>query len=67
MSRIELTFTEDTFTYETLMRVMATDITNGGQISIEAMTKMLSEARTRFMYSHDILDCLLYTSPSPRD
>ncbi len=67
MSRIELCFTEDTFTYETLMRVMATDITSGGQISIEAMTKMLSEARTRFMYSHDILevqsdfDGLLYT------
>ena len=67
MSRVELTFPEDAYTFETLMRVMSTDITSGGQISIEAMTKMLSEARTRFMYAHDIMevqsdfDGVLYT------
>ena len=56
MSRIRLNFDDRVFTYETLIRVWATDITVGAQASPEAMVTMLSEARARYLNAQGIME-----------
>lgn len=54
MAQEALKFADDVFVFETVMRVRSTEITIGRQVSIEAMTSMLSEATARFFYAQGI-------------
>lgn len=50
----ELTFNDGIFVFETVMRVRNTEIDVGQYLTLEALTALLAEARTRFLYSKGI-------------
>ena len=52
----ELTFADNIFVFETVMRVRNTEIDAGQHVTLEALTALLAEARARFLYSKGIQD-----------
>jgi|TARA_R110000823_G_scaffold261258_1_gene381963 acyl-CoA thioesterase FadM len=54
VARIELSFPDDAFCFETLMQVRTTDINGANHLGNDALVSMLSEARAQFLISYDI-------------
>lgn len=54
MSRIQLSFPENVYIFETVMRVRSTEIDIGQQLRSEALVAMFSEARARFLYAQGL-------------
>ncbi|WP_367110734.1 acyl-CoA thioesterase [uncultured Psychrobacter sp.] len=56
MTNQELEFDDAVFVFETVMRVRNIEIDVGQYLTIESLTALLAEARTRFLYSKGIKD-----------
>lgn len=54
MARIELSFPDDVFCFETRMQVRTTDINGANHLGNDALVSMLSEARAQLLISYDI-------------
>ncbi|MGO1461524.1 MAG: thioesterase family protein [Oleiphilaceae bacterium] len=54
MARIELSFPDDVFCFETRMQVRITDINSGNHLGNDALISMLSEARAQFLLSYGV-------------
>lgn len=54
MSIQEIFIEENQFIFETVMRVRNTEVDVGQYLTIEALTAILTEARSRFFYSKNI-------------
>lgn len=54
MSNQELVFTDETFVFETVIRVRSTEVDAGQYMTIEALTSVISEVRSRFFYAKGI-------------
>lgn len=50
----ELNFDKALFIFETVMRVRSTEIDASQYLTIESLTELLSESRSRFLYSRGI-------------
>tara|TARA_R110000824_G_scaffold12988_6_gene56683 strand:+ start:9289 stop:9714 length:426 start_codon:yes stop_codon:yes gene_type:complete len=54
VARIELSFPDDVFCFETRMQVRTTDINGANHLGNDALVSMLSEARAQFLICYDI-------------
>lgn len=68
MSTKDISLDDGIFVFETVMRVRNTELDIGQHISIEALTAMLSEARSRFLFSKNIKEINAdYQGPMTKD
>ncbi|GAB3381176.1 thioesterase family protein [Azotobacter armeniacus] len=56
MTRLHLEFPEHAFLYRTEMSVRSSDINGARHLGNDALVSMLSEARSRFLFTHGIDD-----------
>jgi len=56
VARIQLSFPDDVFCFETCIQVRTTDINGANHLGNDALVSMLSEARARFLISCDMPD-----------
>lgn len=54
MTARELTFDQEVFIFETVMRVRNTEVDVGQHLTLESLTALLAETRARFLYFKDI-------------
>lgn len=56
MARIELSFPDDVFCFETCMQVRITDINGANHLGNDALISMLSEARAQFLLKYEVIE-----------
>ncbi|MBQ0832598.1 thioesterase family protein [Marinobacter sp.] len=56
MARIELSFPDNVFCFETRMQVRTTDINGANHLGNDALVSMLSEARAQFLISYGVAE-----------
>ncbi len=56
MARIQLSFPDNVFRFETCMQIRTTDINGANHLGNDALISMLSEARAQFLISCDMPD-----------